>query len=74
MFKEVPEAITLLVSRLFCRYVEKKAREQLWKTRCERTVGWKEKKITREKSGRRCTGGNNKGGNPERTSAFADET
>jgi len=47
VFKEIPEKITQHVSRLFCRYIEKEARERLWKPRCERTAEWeRENNIT----------------------------
>ncbi|KAF9547211.1 hypothetical protein EC957_008721 [Mortierella hygrophila] len=38
VFKDVAKSITQHVSRLFCRYVEKEAREQIWKPRRERTI------------------------------------
>ena len=40
VFKDIPASIAQHVSRLFCRYVEKEARERLWKPRCEVTVKW----------------------------------
>ncbi|KAF9136434.1 hypothetical protein BGX30_011193 [Mortierella sp. GBA39] len=42
VFKDVPESITQHERHLFCRYVEKEAREQLWKPRYERPIRWEE--------------------------------
>jgi ribonuclease HI len=47
VFKNMPESVVQHTCRLFCRFVEREARETLWKPRCEATVEWeKENGIT----------------------------